>query len=216
MRILIVDDHELFGEGLHGLLVAGGHEVIGEARDGREAVSLARQRKPDLVLMDLEMPEMGGVAATRLISAELPSLPILLVTASDDDPSLLDAVESGAQGYLLKNFEAQQLFEQIAAISRGEPGLAPAIARHLLHAASDSGAVHGCLDLGEPDRELLRVVATGVATKRGIAIRLGISKANAQVRLTGILRRLHAHNRPRVLAFAARTWMAEGRGKQIS
>ncbi len=132
MKILIADDHALFRDSLRSLLEAHGLEVIGEARNGREAVELAKQLKPDVVLMDLSMPEMDGLAATRLISAEMPEVKVVVLTASDEDAKLFEAIKSGAQGYLLKNLESEDFFSLLEGVDRGEPALTPALARKLL------------------------------------------------------------------------------------
>jgi DNA-binding NarL/FixJ family response regulator len=125
MRILIADDHTLFRESLRSLLTTRGLEVVGEAREGREAVELARSLRPDVILMDLSMPGLDGLAATRLISAEMPDVKVVVLTASDDDAQLFEAIKSGAQGYLLKNLEARELFSLLEGVGRGEPALTP-------------------------------------------------------------------------------------------
>ncbi|HEV2846440.1 MAG TPA: response regulator transcription factor, partial [Thermoanaerobaculia bacterium] len=110
MKILIADDHALFRDSLRSLLEARGLEVIGEARNGREAVELTARLKPEVVLMDLSMPEMDGIAATRLISADQPEIKVVILTASDEDAKLFEAIKSGAQGYLLKKLESEDFF----------------------------------------------------------------------------------------------------------
>ncbi len=132
MRILIADDHALFRDGLRSLLEARGMDVVGEASNGREAVELSRSLAPDVVLMDLTMPVMDGLAATRIISAELPSVIVVVLTASEDDADLFEAIKSGAQGFLPKDLEAAQLFEHLSGVSRGEPALTAGLARKLL------------------------------------------------------------------------------------
>src|SRR6185295_17992155 len=131
-RILLADDHTLFRDSLRSLLASRGFEIVGEAREGREAFELARRLQPDVVLMDLAMPGLDGLAATRLISAEMPQVKVVILTASDEDAKLFEAIKSGAQGYLLKNLESQELFALLEGIGRGEPGLTPALARKLL------------------------------------------------------------------------------------
>src|SRR5688500_20392169 len=132
MNILIADDHALFRDSLRSLLEARGLTVVGEARNGREAVELARKLKPEVVLMDLSMPEMDGLAATRLISADQPEVKVVVLTASDEDAKLFEAIKSGAQGYLLKNLESGEFFTLLEGINRGDPALPPALARKLL------------------------------------------------------------------------------------
>ena len=127
MKIVIADDHALFRDSLRSLLEAHGLEVLGEARNGREAVELARKLKPEVLLMDLSMPEMDGLAATRLISADHPEVKVVILTASDEDSKLFEAIKSGAQGYLLKNLESEDFFNLLAGVKRGEPALTPAL-----------------------------------------------------------------------------------------
>ena len=132
MKILIADDHALFRDSLRSLLEARGLTVVGEARDGREALELARRLTPDVLLMDLSMPGMDGLAATRLVSAELPAVHVVVLTASDEDAMLFEAIKSGAQGFLTKNLESEEFFALLEGVGRGEPALTPALARKLL------------------------------------------------------------------------------------
>ena len=163
MKILIADDHALFRQSLRSLLEARGHEVVGEAANGREAVDLARKLQPELVLMDLSMPELDGLAATRLISAELPDVQVVILTASDDDENLFEAIKSGAQGYLLKNLDADAFFDLLDGVSRGEPALTPALARKLMRELSHPGKApqHGTRRPHRP-----RARGAGVAGRR--------------------------------------------------
>ena len=129
MRILIADDHALFRESLRSLLSSRDMVVVGEAADGREAIDLAGSLQPDLVLMDLDMPNVDGLAATRLISAEHPEVKVVMLTASSDDANLFEAIKSGAQGYLLKNLESEEFFRLLKGVENGEPGLTPGLAK---------------------------------------------------------------------------------------
>ena len=132
MRILIADDHTLFRDSLRSLLTSRDYEIVGEAREGREAVELARLLKPDIVLMDLAMPGLDGLAATRLISAEMPEVKVVVLTAADEDAKLFEAIKSGAQGYLLKNLDSREFFALLEGVGRGEPALTPLLAGKLL------------------------------------------------------------------------------------
>jgi DNA-binding NarL/FixJ family response regulator len=132
MKILIADDHALFRDSLRSLLEARGLAVVGEARNGSEAVELARELQPEVLLMDLSMPRMDGLAATRLISAELPEIKVVVLTASDEDAMLFEAIKSGAQGFLSKNLESEEFFSLLDRVGRGEPALTPTLARKLL------------------------------------------------------------------------------------
>ena len=132
MRVLIVDDHPLFRDGLRSLLEVRGIDVVGEASNGREAVDQARRLQPEVVLMDLDMPELNGLAATRLISAQLPDVKVVILTASEDDGNLFEAIKSGAQGYLYKNLDSAEIYRLLEGVAQGEPALTPGLARKLL------------------------------------------------------------------------------------
>jgi DNA-binding NarL/FixJ family response regulator len=132
LRVALVDDHRLIREGLKGYLGARGVEVVGEGGNGRDGVRLARELRPDVLLMDLSMPEMDGLEATRLIKAERPEQVVVILTASEAESDLFEAVKSGAQGYLLKNLDPEHLIGQLEAAARGEAALTPALAAKIL------------------------------------------------------------------------------------
>ena len=205
MRILIADDHALFRDGLRSLLMAEGHEVAGEAKNGREAVSLTRELKPDLVLMDLQMPEVDGLAATRLIAAEMPEVKVVILTASDEEAKLFDAIKSGAQGYLLKNLEADAFFEMLDRAQRGEPALTPVLARKLLQEfAKPSEPNPEEEPLTVREREVLELMVEGVTSNRKLAKRLGLSENTVKFHVRNILDKLRLHNRAEVVGYALR------------
>ena len=207
MRILIADDHALFRDGLRSLLTAQGHEVVGEARNGREAVAMARELQPEMVLMDLSMPEVDGIAATKLISAGMPQVKVVILTASESDATLFEAIKSGAQGYLIKNLEAEDFFALLDRTSKGEPALTPALARRLLvefakppeaQAAADDDA------LTAREREVLELMVEGVVSNRKLAKRLGLSENTVKFHVRNILDKLRLHNRAEVVGYALR------------
>ena len=219
MRILIADDHALFRDGLRSLLTASGHEVIAEAKNGREAVQLAKQNRPELVLMDLSMPELDGLAATKLLTADLPEMKVIILTASDDDANLFEAIKSGAQGYLLKNLEADDFFSMLDKASRGEPALTPALARKLLQEFAKQPEPAAARATGEdPDaltsreREVLELMVEGVTSNRRLAKRLGLSENTVKFHVRNILDKLHVHNRAQVVAYALRNRIVEPGG----
>ena len=213
MRILIADDHALFRDGLRSLLRAEGHDVVGEAKNGREAVDLTREVKPDLVLMDLQMPELDGLAATRLIVTESPDVKVVILTASEEETKLFDAIKSGAQGYLLKNLEADTFFEMLDRARRGEPALTPALARKLLQEfakpveAAAAPAEEETLTARE--REVLELMVEGVTSNRKLAKRLGLSENTVKFHVRNILDKLHLHNRAQAVSHALRHGMVE-------
>ncbi len=212
MRVLIADDHALFRDSLKSLLTARGHEVVAEAKNGREAVELAQRVRPDVVLMDLMMPELDGLAATRLISADLPDVKVVVLTASDDDANLFEAIKSGAQGYLLKNLESGEFFALLEAVGEGEPALTPALARKLLtEFAKPSQAPKTAPDpdaLTDREQSVLELLVQGVTSNRRLATQLGVSENTVKFHVRNILDKLHLHNRAQVVAFALRNRLA--------
>lgn len=208
MRLLIADDHALFRDSLRSLLTARGVEVLGEASNGREAVALARKLQPDVVLMDLAMPEVDGLAATRLICAEMPAVKVVVLTAADDDAMLFEAIKSGAQGYILKNLQAEQFFTLLEGVARGEPALTPALARKVLQEfARPSSASRRAEDpdaLTDREQEVLEEMVQGVTSNRQLAGKLGISENTVKFHVRNILDKLHLHNRAEVVGYALR------------
>lgn len=211
MRILIADDHSLFRDGLRSLLGAQGHEVIGEARNGREAIELAKKLTPDLVLMDLSMPELDGISATRQLTQELPGIKIVILTASEDDSMLFDAIKAGAQGYLLKNLEADDFFALLDRASRGEPALTPTLARRLLQefarpepAAATAAPSADEEALTSREREVLELMVEGVTSNRKLAHRLGLSENTVKFHVRNILDKLRLHDRAQLVGYALR------------
>jgi len=220
MRILLADDHGLFVEGLQNLLRAGGYEVIGVAYDGLEALQLARSLHPDLIFMDIRMPKCNGLEATRLIKTELPEIQIVMLTTSAEDADLFEALKSGANGYLLKNLKAEQLFDYLAGLERGEAPLSRELSARLLHEFSQQAVELDGLkdpvgfnkssgsDTGEEltsrQLEILEMVAGGLSYKEAGAA-LHISENTVKYHMGEILQRLHAKNRAQVVAYALQT-----------
>jgi DNA-binding NarL/FixJ family response regulator len=214
MRVLIADDHALFRDGLRSLLEARGVDVIGEARNGREAVDQTRRLNPDVVLMDLDMPEMDGLAATRLMSAEQPDVKVVILTASEEDTHLFEAIKSGAQGYLFKNLGSDELFRLLEGVARGEPALTPALARKLLGEFARPAPVATARSedfeaLTEREREVLDLLVQGITSNRELAERLVITENTVKYHFRNILDKLHVQNRAQVVAFAMRHGMGE-------
>jgi DNA-binding NarL/FixJ family response regulator len=200
IRVLVADDQALFREGLATVLGAKGVDVVGEAKNGLEAVELATRLAPDVVLMDLSMPELDGVGATRRIAA-LPKAPrVIALTTFDDDASVFEALRAGAVGYLLKDVGSARLVEAIEAAARGESSLAPSVATKLVGAIkklpSSPPARDAARDLGLSDREVavLRGVARGLANK-DIASELRIAEGTVKNHVTSILAKLSVDDR---------------------
>jgi DNA-binding NarL/FixJ family response regulator len=213
VRVLIADDHGLFRDGLRSLLEARGIEVVGEARNGREALDLALRLRPDVVLMDLAMPELSGLEATRLLSAQAPATNVVVVTASEDDADLFEAIKSGAQGYIFKNLEADQFFPLLEGVTRGEPALSPGLARKLLREfgrpAVAAGQETGPAALTAREREVLELLVAGVTSNRELAGRLIVSENTVKYHLRNILDKLHLRNRAQVVAYALRSGLVD-------
>lgn len=213
MRILIADDHALFRDSLRSLLEARDYEVVGEAENGEEAVELAWKFKPDVVLMDLAMPEKNGLAATRQLVAELPEVRVVILTASDDDADLFEAIKSGAKGYLLKNLESETFFSLLDGVGRGEPALTPSLAKKLLEEfakpASRQGTDRDPDALTDREREVLEQMVHGVTSNRKLAETLGVSENTVKFHVRNILDKLHLNNRAQVVGYALRHRLVE-------
>jgi DNA-binding NarL/FixJ family response regulator len=191
IRIVIADDHPIFRAGLQGLL--SGQEdfaVVGEAANGREAVAVVRHAAPDVLLVDLQMPELDGVGAIRQIRTIAPATRILVLTTYDSDGDILRAVEAGATGYLLKDTPREELFRAIRATARGDSVLSPAVASKLV------GRARGTVERGLSAREIevLRLVARGDSNKL-IAKDLRISEATVKTHLLHIFGKLGVDDR---------------------
>lgn len=208
-RLLVADDHVLFREGLVRLLSDQPDlEVVAEAASGTEAIALARQTQPDLILLDIDMPECDGLVALRFIRRYLPKTPIVMLTVYDDDEKLFAAVRSGAQGYLLKSIRAAELVAAIRRALAGEAALSPGLAQRILgefirlsHERLLDGRRAG---LTPREREVLELLADN-ADNAEIAARLGISTNTVKRHLASILHKLQVHSRAEAIAYARRT-----------
>lgn len=200
-RVVIVDDHALVRSGFATLLRAWGYDVVGEASDGQAAIELVRECEPEVVFMDITMPGMNGIEATKAIKAQFPETRVVILTVSAEEHDLLDAIRSGAEGYLLKSLQQHELETMIGHLSRGELVVPPALASKLL--AELRGEEHsGNENLTERESEVLRDVASG-ATSKEIGQHLDISQNTVNFHLKNIFSKLHLKNRAQVVAWAA-------------
>jgi DNA-binding NarL/FixJ family response regulator len=219
MRLVIADDHALFRDSLRSLLEARDIEVVGEAADGEEAIELTHRLQPDLVLMDLRMPRMSGVEATRRLCAELPAVKVVALTASHDDDDLFETLKAGAQGYILKDLEAEHFFRLLAAAERGEPALTPSMAAKMLHEfaragrgapadsehPADSGSgPRNPTELTDREQEVLDLLVGGITSNRHLASELGVSENTIKFHVRNILDKLHLHSRAQAVGYAVR------------
>jgi DNA-binding NarL/FixJ family response regulator len=212
MRVILADDHALFRDGVASLVGAWGHDVVALASDGAEAVALAARLKPDLVLMDVRMPGTGGIEATRRISTQHPDIAIVMLTVSEDEDDLFEAIRAGARGYLLKNLEAAELRSMLDAVQRGEAAISAATAARILASlAAPSGPARGPHDLTERELDVLAQVTEGLRNKE-IAGVLGITENTVKFHLRNILEKLHAGSRTELAALAVREGLAAPRG----
>lgn len=207
LRILLVDDQLLFLDGMRNLLKARGLTVIGTAHDGLEAFEQVRSLRPDVVLMDVQMPKCDGIEATRRIKDEFPETKVVLLTVSEDDEHLLDAIKYGASSYLLKNLDANQLFSRLDGLARGEIQIAPELASRLLREFNRAGtAVRAETDdetipaeLTMRQWEVLRLVARGL-TYKGAGRELNVTEPAIKYHMARILERLQLKNREQAVA----------------
>ena len=205
MRTVLVDDHALFRDGVASLLLAWGHEVVGQAADGGEAIDLVDETSPDVVLMDVRMPNVSGLEATARIKEKHPEVAIVMLTVSEDEADLFRAIKAGAQGYLLKNLEAPQLRTMLEGVARGEPAITPATAARIIDEflRAPGGARQETQRLTERELEVLQLVTAG-QRNREIAAELGISENTVKFHLKNIVEKLHAQNRAELAARAVR------------
>ncbi|HXF36455.1 MAG TPA: response regulator transcription factor [Actinomycetota bacterium] len=211
---MVVDDHALFRRGLEMVLADEPDiELVGEASDGAEAVQRAQELMPDVVLMDVRMPKRSGIEATREIKDLLPHCKIVMLTISDDEADLYDAIKAGASGYLLKEIPIEEVADAIRSVWAGQSRISPSMASKLLNEfaqvskQSERTRVPGP-KLTERELEVLRLVAQGLAN-RDIAKQLFISENTVKNHIRNILEKLHLHSRMEAVVYAVREKMIE-------
>lgn len=204
-RVLLADDHQIVRQGLRGLLEAAGHEVVGEAADGHEALKLARTLNPDIAVLDLSMPLLNGLDAAREMRRHAPEIRTILLTMYTDDGYVLQALKAGAKGYVLKSQAADDLIYAIREIQRGETYMSPGVSMSVVDAYLDNAdAVSDPLTARE--RQVLQLVAEGNTTKE-IARLLNVSFKTAESHRNHIMKKLDIHQVAGLVCYAIRQGM---------
>lgn len=212
--ILIVDDHILFREGIRGII---GHwddfEVCGEASNGAEAIKMAHEMLPDIILMDIHMPVMDGLEATRRISGELPSTRIVILTISEDEEDLFKAIQYGAQGYVLKDTPSKRLHDELRKLLQGETPLSGLMATKVLEEFNRATGQHHpsceqCEPLTEREQQVLELVVNGMSNVE-IAEQIFLSENTVKKHLRNILEKLHLNNRVEAAVYAVRRGLVD-------
>jgi len=200
-RVVLVDDHALFREGLSGIIESQPDmEVVGEAEDGLEALVIARELHPDLVLMDIQMPSFDGLEAARQINKELPDTIIVMLTVQNNEEKLFEAIKNGAKGYLLKNISSNEMLDLLRGVMRGEAAISPTMAGQMLDEFRRLSQLNQeerdepNVDLTQREQEVLGLVAHGMSDKR-IAAELSISIHTVKSHLRNILSKLQVNSR---------------------
>jgi len=214
MKLLLVDDHVIFREGLANLLDAHKFEVVGAASDGLEAFEKARSLKPDVILMDIQMPKCDGLAATRLITAEMPEIKVVMLTMLEDDENLFEAIKSGATGFIVKRSSSEEFLNMFAGLEDGLLPFSRGMAEKLLseYTRLANSPVQDLLDgeetggnpiLSDRQIQVMTLVAQGKSYKQ-ISEVLGLSERTNKYHMAEIFERPHLENRAQVIAYAAR------------
>ena len=205
IRVLIVDDHAMVRQGIATFIeLQDDIELVGEATNGREAIARVEELKPDVVLMDLVMPEMDGVTATREIKTRHPEVKVLALTSFVNDAQITPALRAGAAGYLLKDISADELMKAIRAAQRGESPLAPAVAKKMIEDVSQPREDTRWLDqLTERERQVLALLGHGLSNKE-IAAKLSISEKTAKFHVSSVLSKLGLNDRTQAALFAVK------------
>ena len=209
MKTLLVDDHPLFLDGLKNLLTLRGIEVVGTARDGLEALEKARALHPEIILMDIQMPNLDGLAATRLIKAELPDVKVVMLTMSAEDEDLFGAIKNGACGYLLKTLDVDEFFSLFLGLTRGEVPLSPGLAGKVLEEFAKQAMESKSIKPPEAKMEVLSarqmqvltLVAQGLTYKE-VGAKLFLAERTIKYHIGEIIERLHLENRTQAIQYA--------------
>ena len=207
IRVAVVDDQRLFARGLSGLVeLLPGVEVVGVAYNGEEAIALCRKEEPDVILMDISMPKMDGISATREIKALLPRAAVIILTGHEEDEHVFEGIKAGAQGYLLKDSKPEDLSRAIHTVSAGDTIIAPDLAQKMLttfEGGRPGGSAHLAPPLTERELEVIKALAQGMSDRQ-IARSLGISEKTVRNHTSNIYRKLHIFDRTQAVIYAVR------------
>jgi len=207
IRVAVVDDQRLFTKGLSGLVdMLPGVEVVGVAYNGEEAIALCRKEEPDVVLMDISMPKMDGISATREIKDLLPQTAVVILTGHEEDEHVFEGIKAGAQGYLLKDSEPEDLSRAIHTVYAGDTIVAPDLAQKMLNTfegGRPAGDTHLAPPLTERELEVIKALAHGMSDRQ-IANSLGISEKTVRNHTSNIYRKLHIFDRTQAVIYAVR------------
>jgi DNA-binding NarL/FixJ family response regulator len=206
IRVAVVDDQRLFAKGISGLVdMVPGVEVVGVAHDGEEGVALCREEEPDVVLMDISMPKMDGISATREIKDLLPQTAVIILTGHEEDENVFEGIKAGAQGYLLKDAEPEDLSRAIRTVHTGDTIIAPELAQKMLNTFESGGPRGSRLapPLTERELEVIRALAQGMSDRQ-IARSLDISEKTVRNHTSNIYRKLHIYDRTQAVIYAIR------------
>jgi DNA-binding NarL/FixJ family response regulator len=206
IRVAVVDDQRLFTKGISGLVdMLPGVEVVGVAYDGEEAIGLCRKEEPDGLLMDISMPKMDGISATREIKALLPQTAVVILTGHEEDEHVFEGIKAGAHGYLLKDSEPEDLSRAIHTVHTGDTIVAPDLAQKMLNTFEGGrpGGAHLAPPLTERELEVIKALAQGMSDRQ-IARSLGISEKTVRNHTSNIYRKLHIFDKTQAVIYAVR------------
>ncbi len=209
IKVLIVDDHFLSRKGIASILAANPlFEIVGEATNGTEALEKAVQLQPDLILMDIRMPDGDGLEATGRIKSAMPQTKIIMLSVSDDVQDFFEAIKRGAQGYLLKNMEPEYWLDYIVSIAQGEAPISRVLAAKILQEFAGQKQAIADSRLSEREQEVLQLISQGLSNKE-ISENLYLSESTVKNHLRNILDKLHVQNRMQLIAFAYKNGLVE-------
>ncbi len=205
MQIMIADDHPLFAKGLKNLLTSENFDIVGVVKNGKKAVEEALKKRPDVILMDIKMPDLDGIKATKKIKDELPETSIIILTSFEEEDSLFKAIKAGASGYLLKSLDGEELIESLKEIARGKnpfsPGLEDCLLNEFRQSDQEEDNARSNVELTERQLEVIKLVSNGF-TYQEVANQLFLSERTIKYHMEQIKEKLSYKNKAQVIAYA--------------